>query len=68
MDVQTELALEDGRYYVGVVTAGDGAIEGDLGSFAVRRGDTFACAASLAHAFRTGREPLEVVRCMGSRV
>jgi mannose-6-phosphate isomerase len=67
LEVGTNLAVEDGRFYVGVVSVGHGTIEGDFGTFPVRQGDTFACAASLSHRFRAGREPLEVVRCMGPR-
>lgn len=67
LEVASDLAVEDGRFYVGVVTGGDGAIEGGFGTFPVRRGETFACPASLPHRFRAGREPLEVVRCLGPR-
>jgi mannose-6-phosphate isomerase len=65
LEVATELAVDDGRFYVGVVVAGDGTIEGDFGSLPVRRGETFACAASLGHRFRPGKGRLDVVRCMG---
>jgi len=65
LEVGTEMAVEDGRFYVGVVVAGDGAIEGDFGSVAIRKGETFACAASLGHRIRAGGGKLEVVRCMG---
>jgi mannose-6-phosphate isomerase len=65
LEVADELPVEDGRFYIGVVTAGDGAIEGDFGSEPITVGETFACAASLAHRLRAGTSPLEVVRCMG---
>ena len=65
LEVADELAVEDGRFYVGVVTAGDGAIEGDFGSESITAGQTFACAAGLSHRFRAGSSALEVVRCMG---
>ncbi|HXX60115.1 MAG TPA: hypothetical protein VEI48_02365 [Candidatus Sulfotelmatobacter sp.] len=68
LEVEGEIAVEDGRFYIGVVTGGSGTLEGDFGSLAVRRGETFACAASLAHRFRSGHERLSVVRCLGPRV
>jgi mannose-6-phosphate isomerase len=65
LDVADGIAVEDGRFYVGIVTAGAGTIKGDFGSLPVRTGDAFACAASLGHGFHAGRGPLQVVRCMG---
>ena len=65
LEIADELAVEDGRFYVGVVVAGEGTIEGDFGSEPVKAGETFACAASLAHRFRAGSARLEIVRCMG---
>jgi mannose-6-phosphate isomerase len=65
LDVADELEVADGRFYVGIVTEGEGSLEGDFGRVPVRRGETFACAASLAHRFRAGAGPLAVVRCMG---
>jgi mannose-6-phosphate isomerase len=65
LEVADELAVEDGRFYVGVVVAGDGVIEGEFGSEPVTAGETFGCAASLAHRFRARSSRLEVVRCMG---
>ena len=65
LDVADVLDVADGRFYVGIVTAGDGAIEGDFGRLPIARGETFACAAALAHRVVAGREPVQVVRCMG---
>jgi len=65
LDVADEIDVSDGRLYVGIVTAGEGGLEGDFGRLPMRRGDTFVCAATLAHRFRAGTEPLAVVRCMG---
>ena len=67
LDVADELEVDDGRFYVGMVTAGDGSIEGDFGREPLRRGQTFACAASLGHRYRAGRAPLRVLRCLGPR-
>ncbi|MGZ6257920.1 MAG: hypothetical protein ACXWQ6_05520 [Candidatus Limnocylindrales bacterium] len=67
LDVADELEVADGRFYVGVVTRGEGHLEGDFGRLQVRRGETFACAAAFAHRFTAGREPLQVVRCLGPR-
>lgn len=65
LEIADEIAVEDGRFSVGIVVAGHGTIEGDFGSEPIRTGETFACAASVAHRFRSGREPLVVVRCLG---
>src|SRR5205823_13103985 len=67
LEVADELAVEDGRFYVGIVTAGEGSIEGDFGAEPLKRGDTFACAAGLGHRVRAGRAPLGVLRCLGPR-
>jgi len=68
LEIDGEVAVADGRFYIGVVTAGSGTLEGDFGAMPVRRGETFACAASLGHRFRAGSEPLTIVRCLGPRV
>ncbi len=65
LDVADEIAVDDGRFYIGIVIAGEGTLEGDFGRLPLRRGETFACAAALGHRFRAGREPLQVVRCLG---
>jgi len=65
LQVQDELAVDDGRFWIGVVTEGDGSLEGEFGRVEVRRGETFACAASLGVRVRAGRAPLTIVRCMG---
>lgn len=67
LEVADRLTVDDGRFSVDIVTAGDGVIEGDFPEVPVRRGQTFAIAASVPHAFRAGRDRLEVVRCMGPR-
>jgi hypothetical protein len=68
LDVEDEIAVEDGRFSIDIVTAGKGTIVGDFGACPVRRGDTFACAASFGHRFRAGGERLSVVRCLGPAV
>ncbi len=68
LEVSDELPVQDGRFYIGVVTEGDGSLEDDFGAFPLRRGVTFACAASLAHRVRAGTAPLQLVRCMGPRM
>jgi mannose-6-phosphate isomerase len=68
VEVAGELEIADGRFYVGVVTEGEGTIEGDFGREPISRGETFACAASLGHRLRAGRQPLHVARCMAPRV
>ena len=65
LEVADELEVDDGRFSIAIVTAGDGAIEGEFGSEPLAKGQTIACAASLAHRFRAGTQRLEVVRCMG---
>jgi mannose-6-phosphate isomerase len=65
LDVVDELDVADGRFSIGIVTDGDGLIEGDFGRLPIARGQTFACAAALPHRFVVGRDRLQVVRCMG---
>ena len=65
LEVADELAVDDGRFYIGVVVEGDGTIEGDFGSEPITAGETFACAASLGHRFRAGSGQLSTLRCMG---
>lgn len=65
LDVGDSLDVADGRFSIGIVTAGEGTIEGDFGQLPITRGETFACPAALAHRFVAGREPLQVVRCLG---
>jgi mannose-6-phosphate isomerase len=65
LEVADEFSVDEGRFWIGIVTAGSGTLEGDWGSVPVGHGETFACAASLALRLRAGREPLTLVRCMG---
>jgi mannose-6-phosphate isomerase len=68
LEVAGEVDVVDGRFCIGIVTAGEGSLEGDFGSLPLRRGDAFACAAALGHRLRVGRERLQVVRCLGPLV
>jgi len=68
LDVGDALDVDDGRFSIDVVTAGEGTIEGDFGSEPIHAGMTFATAASLGHRFVAGRERLQVVRCLGPAV
>jgi mannose-6-phosphate isomerase len=65
LDVEDELSIDDGRFAIDVVTAGDGWVEGDFGREQIRRGETFAMAASVPHMFTADRTSLQVVRCLG---
>ena len=65
LEVADEIAVEDGRFSVDIVTVGAGRIEGDFGILPIRKGEAFACAASLGHRFHASRTPFQVVRCMG---
>ncbi len=65
LDVVDKLPVEDGRFSIAIVIAGECAIEGDFGSEPIRTGETLACPASLSHRFRAGRSPLQVIRCVG---
>jgi mannose-6-phosphate isomerase len=56
---------EDGRYYVGVVLDGAGLLEGSGWREPIRRGDTFACPAALAHRYLVDKGPLRVIRALG---
>lgn len=66
-EVHDEIEVADGRFGIAIVTGGAGRLEGDFGSWPMRRGTTFATAASLAHRFVAddGSEPLTIVRCHG---
>ena len=66
--VVDELPVEDGRFSIDIVVAGDGTVEGDFGAQPVGAGETLAFAASLGHRYRAGTRPLNVVRCMGPAV
>jgi mannose-6-phosphate isomerase len=68
LDVTEEIAIEDNRFSIDIVTEGAGTIEGDFGTMPVRRGEAFACAASVGHRFHAKGSPLTVVRCMGPLV
>ena len=65
LDVGDALDVAEGRFSIDIVTSGDGAIEGDFGSWPIRAGMTFATASSLGHRFVAGTERLSVVRCFG---
>jgi mannose-6-phosphate isomerase len=65
LDVEDSIEVDDGRFSIGVVTAGDGRIEGEFGSVSLSKGTTFACAASLGHRYVAGTGLLTIVRCMG---
>ncbi|HEY45338.1 MAG TPA: hypothetical protein G4O14_00990 [Anaerolineae bacterium] len=65
LEVADEVYVEDGRYYVGIVTEGEGMIEGDFGSMPIHSGQSFVCAATLQHRIRVDKKPLQVIRCMG---
>ena len=66
LDVTDELDVSDGRFSIAIVTAGSGLIETDAGVVPVRRGQTFALAASLGvRLVADDSEPLQVVRCLG---
>lgn len=68
LEVPDEIEVADGRFSVAVVVAGSGSLHGDFGSQPVRRGETFALAASLPFRVQAGREPLRVIRCLGPRI
>jgi mannose-6-phosphate isomerase class I len=68
LEVEDEIYTDDGRFCVAVVMSGDGFLEGEFGAQAIRRGETYALAASLPFRVKAGREPLRVVRCFGPDV
>ena len=65
LDIADEINVEDGRYYVGIVTEGEGMIEGDFGSIPIHSGQSFVGAATLQHRIRVDKKPLQIIRCMG---
>lgn len=68
LEVADVINIEDGRYYIGIVTDGDGMVEGDFGSMAIQSGQSFVCAATLQHRILAGNIPLQVIRCMGPSI
>jgi mannose-6-phosphate isomerase len=66
VEVADEIEVADGRFSIAIVVAGDGWAEGDFGRQPIGRGQTYAWPARLALRLRAGREPLRVVRCLGS--
>ena len=68
LEVEDDIAVDDGRFSIAVVVNGTGSVEGDFGSVPVRRGETFALPASLPFRVQAGEEPVRIVRCMGPRV
>jgi mannose-6-phosphate isomerase len=65
LQVVDQLAVEDDRFAVAVVTSGDGFVEGDFGRLPVTRGEAFVFPAAAPHRFHAGRDELTVVRCLG---
>lgn len=65
LEVVTQLAVEDDRFAVAVVTSGDGFVEGDFGRRPVSRGEAFVFPAGVPHRFHAGSDVLTVVRCLG---
>lgn len=65
LEVADEIEVADGRFSIAIVTAGVGSLEGEFGTLAIGRGDTFALPASLALTVRAVDEPVRVVRCLG---
>jgi mannose-6-phosphate isomerase len=65
LDIESSYEPDEGRYYVGVVVEGAGWITGSGWREPVRRGDTFVCAASLAHRFSAEGGPLRIIRALG---
>lgn len=65
LEVADVIYVEDGRYYVGIVTEGEGMIEGDFSPQPIQSGQSFVCAATLKHRIRADNKPLQVIRCMG---
>ena len=66
LEVADEIEVADGRFSIAIVVSGDGAAEGEFGRMTIGKGQTFAWPASLALRVRAGREPVRVVRCLGS--
>jgi mannose-6-phosphate isomerase len=68
LEVEDELSVEDGRFSIDIVTAGDGEVVGEAGSWPIRHGATFASAATFNRHYRAGREALTVIRCLGPSI
>ena len=68
LEVQDEIDVSDGRFWIAIVVSGTGSIDGDFGRQPVRRGQTFAVPASLPARVRADREAVRVIRCLGPAV
>jgi mannose-6-phosphate isomerase len=66
VEVADEIEVADGRFSIATVVSGDGWAEGDFGRQPIGRGQTYAWPGRVALRLRAGREPLRVVRCLGS--
>jgi mannose-6-phosphate isomerase len=67
LEVTGQLPVADGRFYVGIVAEGSGALEFDSGSLGLTRGDAFVCPATIPHVLAAGSERFRVIRCLESR-
>jgi len=66
LEAADEIEVADGRFSIAIIVAGDGWAEGDFGRQPIARGQTYAWPASLTLRLHAGREPLRIVRCLGS--
>src|SRR5215831_2665323 len=66
LEAADEIEVADGRFSIAIIVAGDGWAEGDFGRQPIARGETYAWPASLTLRLHAGREPLRIVRCLGS--
>ena len=66
LDVESDVTVEAGSFYIAIAIQGDGAIEGDFGRVPLPRGHGLFITASMgAHRFvRTNEEPFHVMRCL----
>jgi hypothetical protein len=64
LEVADEIEVIDGRFSVSIVLDGAGTFE-EFGSVPIRRGDSFALAASLALRVKADTKPVRIVRCCG---
>lgn len=63
--VDDEHTVDDDRFQILIVTAGNGQLRGDFDTIAIQAGDAFAVPASVPYHLRAGSRSLTAIRCLG---
>lgn len=65
VQVDEQHTVEDNRFQILIVTAGDGLLRGDFDTIAIQSGDAFAVPASVPYHLQAGSSSLTAIRCLG---